>query len=78
MTLERINIRADQPSVNHGTSENSNVKVPSEAKSVDSNEKLALGNSVVNHCCCSAAVRFHFKSSLIASTRIFLLAGNIR
>lgn len=78
MTFDKISIRADPPSVNPGTSENSSVNVPSLDKSVFKRRNFALGNSVKNHCCLSIAVRFHLMSSLIVSTRRFLLAGNIR
>ena len=76
--LERINIRADPPSVNPGTSENCSVKVQSVATSADDKVNLALGNSVINHCCLSVAVKFHLINSLIVSTRRFCVAGNIR
>lgn len=78
ITFRKIIIRADPPSVNHGTSENSSVNVPSTAKSAESNLNFALGNSVMNHLVLSIAVRFHLINSLIVSRRRFLLAGNIR
>ncbi len=78
MRLERINIRADQPSVNPGTSENCNVKVQSAATSADDKVNLALGNSVINHCCLSVAVKFHLINSLMVSMSKFCVAGNMR
>ena len=78
MRFDKINIRADQPSVNPGTSENSSVKIPSVARLAESRVNFTLGNSVMNHSCFSLAVSFPLSNSLIVSTRIFLLAGNIR
>ena len=78
ISVDKINIRADHPSVNHGTSENWSVKVPSVAISADNKVNPVIGNSVVNHCCCSLVVKFPLINSLMVSISKFLLAGKIR